>query len=148
MNSLEGQILEKMGKMGKTLSLAESCTGGYVAHRLTLQAGASSYFLGGIVCYSNSSKIDLLGVDPFVVEEGAVSETVARQLAEGALRVFHSDYSLAITGLTDPRGGAWLAVGEKGKATKIWHFSSPFSTREEIIKSFTQELLEKFLKLA
>lgn len=138
--------------LGKTLSVAESCTGGLVAYHLTRQPGASAYFLGSIVCYSNQAKIDLLGVDPdLIAKEGAISEPVVRQLAEGALRVFHSDYSLAITGIAGPTGGtkgkpvgtAWLAIGQKGAATLSWKVVGPPQSREKMMEFFAEELLVK-----
>jgi nicotinamide-nucleotide amidase len=91
---------------GRTLAVAESCTGGGFATRLTDRAGSSSYFLGGAVVYSNRAKIDLAGVDPGLIERfGAVSTEVAETLAEGAAVRFDADIGVGITGIAGPGGG-------------------------------------------
>jgi len=91
---------------GKNLAVAESCTGGMLAKELTDQPGASTFFLGGWICYSNQAKMDSLGVAPTLFEtEGAVSEQVASDLAKKARSTVGSDYALAITGLAGPSGG-------------------------------------------
>jgi nicotinamide-nucleotide amidase len=91
---------------GRTLAVAESCTGGGLATRLTDRAGASVYFLGGAVVYSNQAKIDLAGVDPALIERfGAVSTEVAEALAEGAAARFGTDVGVGITGIAGPGGG-------------------------------------------
>lgn len=88
------------------VAVAESCTGGEVAHRITTVSGSSAYFLGGIVSYSNSSKHRLLGVPQAVLDNpGAVSEACARAMAEGARRVFGADIAVATTGIAGPGGG-------------------------------------------
>ncbi len=91
---------------GHALAVAESCTGGLLAGRLTDRAGSSDYFLGGGVVYSNAAKIDLAGVDPGVIERfGAVSVEVAEALAEGIARRFGADVGAGITGIAGPGGG-------------------------------------------
>jgi nicotinamide-nucleotide amidase len=91
---------------GHRLASAESCTGGLLAARLTDRAGASAYFLGGAVVYSNEAKIDLAGVDPGLIERfGAVSAEVAEALAEGVAARFRSDLGVGITGIAGPDGG-------------------------------------------
>ena len=104
---------------GKTLATAESCTGGAIASRFTAMPGASAYFRCGVVSYSNESKAALLGVDPATIARvGAVSEEVARQMAEGVRRVAGADYAIATTGIAGPAGGSaekpvgtvWIAV--------------------------------------
>jgi nicotinamide-nucleotide amidase len=88
------------------LALAESCTGGLMASRLTSVPGASAFFERGSVTYSNASKVDLLGVDPSLIERhGAVSEEVARAMAEGARARAGSDLAVAVTGIAGPDGG-------------------------------------------
>ena len=88
----------------QTLAIAESCTGGAIASRFTAMPGASAYFLCGVVSYSNASKHDVLGVDPdAIARHGAVSELVARQMAEGARRIAGADYAIATTGIAGPR---------------------------------------------
>jgi nicotinamide-nucleotide amidase len=91
---------------GHRLATAESCTGGLLAARLTDRAGASAYFLGGAVVYSNEAKIDLAGVDPGLIERsGAVSAEAADALAEGVAHRFASDLGVGITGIAGPGGG-------------------------------------------
>ena len=91
---------------GKTLALAESCTGGMLAARITALAGCSAWFRGGIVAYHNDVKQKLLGVPLSLLEQyGAVSEQVACAMAEGVREVFGSDLALAVTGIAGPDGG-------------------------------------------
>ncbi len=91
---------------GHTLAVAESCTGGGLAFRLTDRAGSSAYFLGGGVVYSNQAKIDLAGVDPAMIERfGAVSIEVAEALAEGIAERFGAELGAAVTGIAGPGGG-------------------------------------------
>ena len=91
---------------GRRIATAESCTAGLVAARLTDLPGSSAYVAGGVVAYSNDAKSGLLDVDPALIEtHGAVSEPVAEAMAEGALRRFGADTSVAITGIAGPDGG-------------------------------------------
>jgi competence/damage-inducible protein CinA-like protein len=91
---------------GRWAAVAESCTGGLMAGRLTERAGSSEYFAGGVVSYSNEAKRDLLGVDPALIERhGAVSLEVASAMADGALERFSADTAVAITGIAGPGGG-------------------------------------------
>ncbi len=91
----------------QTLSVAESCTGGYIAHLITGVPGSSSYFKGGVVAYSNEVKVGLLGVDPQMLERyGAVSQPVVEQMALGAQRVLQTDYAIATSGIAGPMGGS------------------------------------------
>ena len=99
-------IIDLFEEDGHTLAIAESCTGGYVASRLTDEAGASAAFDQSVVTYSNASKTALLGVPAELIEEhGAVSREVAVAMAEGALDLSNDDYALAITGIAGPGGG-------------------------------------------
>ena len=112
----------------RTLAVAESCTGGLFAARICDQPGASAYFLGAAVAYSNSSKESLLDVDPDLIEtHGAVSSEVACALAEGSRSAFGADFGIGITGVAGPDGGTedkpvglvWFAVaGEDGCETR------------------------------
>jgi nicotinamide-nucleotide amidase len=126
-------ILELLGKQQKTLSLAESCTGGNISHLITEIPGSSSAYLGGVVSYSNELKIKLLGVNRSTLEtRGAVSEETALEMASGALKHLGSDYSIAITGIAGPDGGSeekpvgtvWIAIaGPDFKLAKKFQFS-------------------------
>ena len=90
---------------GVTLSLAESCTGGLIASILTKTAGASNYFLGGVIAYTDEVKIDLLQVGKTLIEEKtSVDMDVAKQMCQGVLRLLKSDYAVAITGYVGPLG--------------------------------------------
>ena len=116
-----------------TLALAESCTGGKLASLITAIPGCSSYFKGGIVCYSNEIKQNILGVDSSVLEKhGAVSRPVVEAMIEGAKRIFNADCVIAISGIAGPGGGTpekpvgtvWIAVAYKGlNKSKKFQFS-------------------------
>ncbi|HEY0666677.1 MAG TPA: competence/damage-inducible protein A [Sphingobacteriaceae bacterium] len=121
---LEKAILDFMQKNNLTLSTAESCTGGYVAHLLTQISGSSAVYSGGAVSYSNQLKIKLLDVSADTLDQfGAVSQEVVKEMAAGAISNFNTDYSLAITGIAGPDGGTpekpvgtvWIAVASKTK---------------------------------
>jgi nicotinamide-nucleotide amidase len=104
---LEEVLGRLLGELGKTLSVAESCTGGLIAHRLTEVPGSSRYFERGFITYSNQSKVDLLGVpEDLIREHGAVSEQVARAMARGARERGGTDMALAVTGIAGPGGGS------------------------------------------
>ena len=103
---IEKAILDVMENRGLTLSVAESCTGGYISHLFTQHPGASKVFLGGGVTYSNELKVKILGVNPATLEAyGAVSEQTAGEMVAGALYNFKSDYAIAVTGIAGPDGG-------------------------------------------
>ena len=89
-----------------TVAVAESCTGGLISQLLTSQPGSSATFVGGIIAYANAVKCAQLGVDPLLLEaHGAVSEPVARQMAEGARRELGAEVALSTTGIAGPDGG-------------------------------------------
>ena len=105
--TLEEVVVKLLVQRNQTLTVAESCTGGLLANRITNVAGASAVFLAGHVCYSNQAKVDMLNIDPQLIEKhGAVSEQVARALAEHARARSKSDYALATTGVAGPAGGS------------------------------------------
>ena len=117
--SVQELVHRMLTERGATLATAESCTGGAIAARFTAMAGASAYFRGGVVAYSNDLKREVLGVSATDLERfGAVSEPVARQMAEGVRRLAGSDYAVATTGIAGPSGGSdekpvgtvWIAV--------------------------------------
>ncbi len=117
--SMQELVHGLLTKRHLTLATAESCTGGSIAARFTALPGASAYFRCGVVAYSNDAKVDILGVHADdIAQYGAVSEQVARQMAEGARRVAGADYAIATTGIAGPTGGTaekpvgtvWIAV--------------------------------------
>lgn len=104
--SLEGVLVRELTARQKTLALAESCTGGFIANRITNVSGASAVLLAGLVTYSNEAKMKFLGVNSATLAaHGAVSEPTAREMAEGALRQTGADFALAVTGIAGPTGG-------------------------------------------
>jgi len=107
--SLDGETVDaQLARLlrGRRLALAESCSGGLLAARITDLPGASAYFAGGVVAYSNEAKADLLEVDPGLIEaHGAVSPEVAEAMSRGALERFGADVALSITGIAGPDGG-------------------------------------------
>lgn len=122
--TLEKAIMQKLETAGATLSVAESCTGGYIAHLFTQHPGASKVFEGGAVTYSNRLKQTILGVKEETLEQfGAVSDEVVIEMAAGALKQFDTDYAIAVTGIAGPDGGTpekpvgtvWIAVASAGK---------------------------------
>jgi nicotinamide-nucleotide amidase len=99
-------VVTLLRERNQTLALAESCTGGLIADRITNVPGASAVFLGGVVAYSNQAKLDLLGVQPSTIDHhGAVSDPTVREMADGVRRRFGADYALAVTGIAGPDGG-------------------------------------------
>jgi len=105
--TLEGVVGRLLKEQGKTLAVAESCTGGFVGHKITKVPGSSEYFLGGVVSYSNELKKRLVGVDAEVLRNfGAVSAETARAMAEGIRRVTGADIGVSITGIAGPSGGS------------------------------------------
>lgn len=126
--SLEATVLKQMREQGLTLATAESCTGGLVASRLTDVPGASDVFTHGFVTYANRAKVEVLGVTASALQQfGAVSEEVARQMAEGALRVSGASIAVSVTGIAGPGGGtadkpvgtAWLALAQNNHPTIV-----------------------------
>ena len=120
------EIIETYTRLGLKIATAESCTGGMVSAALTAIAGSSAVLERGFVTYSNDAKAEMLGVPPaLIAEHGAVSEAVARAMAEGALRNSHANVSVSITGVAGPGGGSVLkpvglvhfACAKKGSQT-------------------------------
>ncbi len=119
---LSKSISEMLYNSEKSLGTAESCTGGRIAEAIIAVPGASNYFKGGVVSYTNEVKENLLGVDHEVLEQQtAVCEEVARQMVLGAIRTLRVDYAISATGVAGPTGGTpeipvgtiWLAYGSK-----------------------------------
>jgi nicotinamide-nucleotide amidase len=121
---IEKVILNYMAERGFTLSTAESCTGGYIAHLITQHAGSSKVYFGGAVSYSYELKERILGVkNETLWQHGAVSEETVTEMVTGALLNFNSDYAIAVTGIAGPDGGTpekpvgtvWIAVASVNK---------------------------------
>ena len=135
---------DKLREKGYSVATAESCTGGNIAHEITQVAGSSDYYKGSIVSYANEAKQNLLCVDPADIEaEGAVSEPVVRQMAEGAARALHTDCAIATSGIAGPGGGSaekpvgtvWIAATAAGVTTsKCHHFAG---NRDRVINHAT-----------
>ena len=105
--TLEGKIGQLLTEKSMTLATAESCTGGLIGHMLTQVSGSSNYFKEGFVVYSNEAKVSRLGVEQQMLDEhGAVSEPVARLMAEGIRRVAGADIGVSVTGISGPTGGS------------------------------------------
>lgn len=124
-----GEVLGRLlTARGKTVGTAESCTGGYIAHLLTLVPGSSSYYKGSLVTYANDMKQRLLHVPPTALNtQGAVSEATVLAMAKGALEQLQTDYVIAVSGIMGPDGGTpdkpvgtvWVAVGDAQQQTAI-----------------------------
>ena len=123
--TLEEAVGQLLKAQGKTIALAESCSGGYVQHKLTTIAGSSEYFQGGVVPYHNDHKINVLGVKPETLEtHGAVSEECVKEMAEGVRNLFKADIGASSSGIAGPGGGTedkpvgtvWIAFAD-GKET-------------------------------
>jgi nicotinamide-nucleotide amidase len=151
---IEEAIHSFMIKHKKTLSLAESCTGGRIASKLTALSGSSNYFLGSIVCYSNEMKEKILNVSPVTLKEkGAVSHDAAQEMVQGLLKLTDADVCLAITGIAGPLGGSeakpvgtmWAAIQQKGQEPEVWKFQER-GTREKILLSVSNRLLAHLWK--
>lgn len=128
--TVEEQVHQMLIEKGRTLAVAESCTGGKIASKFTAMAGASAYLLAGVVAYANEAKRDILGVDPeMIARYGAVSEQVAREMAEGVRRISGADYALATTGIAGPTGGTeqkpvgtvWFALATPTETVALKH---------------------------
>lgn len=146
--ALEKAILNMMEKKGVTLSVAESCTGGYLSHLFTQHAGSSKVFLGGAVSYSNNLKESILGVKHDTLSRfGAVSEQTATEMVQGALANFKSDYAIAVTGIAGPDGGTedkpvgtvWIAVASTQKI-EVKKFTFGSKRQQNIERSATSAL--------
>lgn len=122
--TLEGVVGNLLKERGETLSTAESCTGGYIAHMITSVAGSSDYFKGSVVSYANEIKTNLLGVKAGTLEKyGAVSQEVVEEMATGAAKRLNTDYAIAVSGIAGPSGGTaekpvgtvWIAIKTHAK---------------------------------
>ena len=152
--NLEEAILHWMVKHQKTLALAESCTGGFMASQLTAIPGASEYFLGSIVSYANQLKEDLLGVSPETLKKhGAVSREAVHEMWMGLMRKTGADYGIAVSGIAGPQGGTpekpvgtvVYAMGKTGEVPEI-HTLHMKGNRQTVILRTTKKLFGFLLK--
>jgi nicotinamide-nucleotide amidase len=150
------QVVAKIFKERKqTLATAESCTGGFIAHLLTMDAGASNYFKGTIVAYDNKVKENILNVSPDTIKTvGAVSEETAKEMVKGVIQRLKSDYALATSGIMGPDGGSeqkpvgtvWIAVGNHKKTeAQQFHFRFDRLRNIEQTAHTALNLLRKFI---
>lgn len=138
--SLQEAIAHQLKSTNKTLALAESCTGGYISHLITLIPGSSSFFLGGVVSYSNDLKSGLLGVPQDILNEfGAVSLETVKKMAEGAREKTGADYGLAVSGIMGPTGDTpnkpigFVCVGfSRADTTEATSFQFRFDRKRNI----------------
>jgi PncC family amidohydrolase len=141
---------------GETLSVAESCTGGYLCKILTDRSGSSRYFNGGCITYSNEAKTSLLRVDPRSIDrDGAVSESVTKAMAIGVARAFDAVYGVGISGVAGPTGGSpgkpvgtvWISVFEREASgvSRCFHFegSRDLVRRKAVFAALL--MLERFI---
>lgn len=155
--NLEEVVVKLLTKRKQTLAVAESCTGGFLAHRITNVPGASAVFLAGNVTYANEAKEQMLGVDPrLIAADGAVSESVAKAMAEGARRRANATFALATTGVAGPGGGTeekpvgtvFIALAtDDGAATQVRNFRFPDDrpTFKELTTQAALEMLRRSL---
>ena len=148
-------VHKTLTERGLTLATAESCTGGTIASQLTAQAGASAYFKGGVVAYSNEVKECALGVQHSTLEaHGAVSEETAREMAEGVRKRLGADLAIATTGIAGPDGGTkekpvgtvWIAVAD-ATHTEAQLLSFPGRRRQQNIDRTVNQAFSMLMKL-
>jgi nicotinamide-nucleotide amidase len=152
-------LQEVLGKIltarRQTLSTAESCTGGYVAHVITSIPGSSGYFRGSVIAYDNEIKKKILGVDPAILSAaGAVSEETVRAMVRGALQNMESDFAIATSGIMGPGGGSaekpvgtvWIAAGNNRETLtqKLW-FRFDRQRNIELTTANVLNLLRRFI---
>ncbi|MFZ2971589.1 MAG: nicotinamide-nucleotide amidase [Ferribacterium limneticum] len=158
MSELE-KLAESLGRLlierGEWLAAAESCTGGWLAQSVTAIAGSSTWFDRGFVTYSNAAKVDMLGVSESVLERhGAVSEAVARAMAQGVLAHSRADWSVAITGIAGPGGGspdkpvgtvcfAWAGKDAGCEAQTCLFSGDRTAVREQSVRHALNGLIER-----
>lgn len=126
-DGLVARLAAALAARGTTMAAAESCTGGLIAAACTSRAGSSVWFERGVVTYSNAAKIELLGVPAaLIADRGAVSEEVARAMADGMLARSPATFTVAVTGIAGPDGGTpakpvgtvWIATASRGGAAE------------------------------
>lgn len=148
---LSKEILYKLYETGKTISTAESCTSGRIAEVLTSVPGASTYYKGGTICYSDEAKTNILGIDAdLIAEKNAVSEEVAIEMVKGVINLMKTDYAIATTGFAGPGADAGIPVGTiwvaYGAADDIRTMKLEGDNgRDENLKNATNKALQEFV---
>ena len=152
----EEDIGRRLSARALTLAVAESCTGGLLGHRITSVSGSSAYFVGGVIAYANEVKARTLGVDAAALaREGAVSEAVARQMAEGVRRALGADVGVGITGVAGPSGGSaakpvglvFVAVaGPGGAVAREFRFGGDRTAVKTSASEAALEMLTQYLQ--
>lgn len=155
--SLEAIVVRLLRDRVERLALAESCTGGFIAHRITNVPGASLVFTGGFVTYSNEAKAACLGVRAGTLDaHGAVSEATVREMAEGARARLQTDYAIAVTGIAGPDGGSadkpvgtvWIGLATKRGTAAVKKFNPvdretfKYVTSQQALEMLRREMLE------
>lgn len=153
-DSLEALVGRLLREQRRTIATAESCTAGYIAHRLTLIPGSSDYYTGSVLAYDNRIKRELLGVEQSMLEQsGAVSEPVVCKMAETVRSLMGTDYGVATSGIAGPSGGSpekpvgtvWIAVsGPSGTIARLYRLGQ---VRERVIREAAQQALAMTRKL-
>jgi nicotinamide-nucleotide amidase len=148
-------VANLLKQRGETMSTAESCTGGYIAHLITAMPGSSAYYNGSIISYANAAKENLLGVEAEVIKnQGAVSEEVVRQMVQGAVDKLQTTYAVAVSGIMGPDGGTpdkpvgtvWMAAGNKDQVeTRKLHFRFDRQRNIELTATNALNLLRQFI---
>lgn len=153
-DTLESLIGSLLRTQRKTLSTAESCTGGYIAHRITSVPGSSDYYMGSLVAYANWVKENFLSIAPELIEKhGAVSEEVVAEMAVKSRQLFKTDYSIACSGIAGPTGGTddkpigtvWIAISCPGKV--LTRKLKLGKVRERVIMETSQHALNLLRKV-
>jgi nicotinamide-nucleotide amidase len=152
MQQVIGRLLKNKQK---TVGTAESCTGGYIAHLLTAEAGASAYFKGSVISYANEVKQDVLHVSPDTITTyGAVSQQTAEEMVKGAIKTLNTDYAIAVTGIMGPDGGSadkpvglvWVAVSDRTEVlSQRFNFRYDRTRNIEFTATNALNLLRKFI---
>ena len=152
--SIEAVIGKQLTKLGKTLAIAESCTGGRIAESFTANAGASAYFIGSVVTYATVSKVKVLGISEDIINKySVVSKEVAEAMAKNVRTLFDSDYAISTTGNAGPSKGdsdaevgtVWIAIATKDQVySEVFNFGDH---REKVIGRATNKAFEMLQKL-
>ena len=149
--SLQALVGRLLLQQGKTIATAESCTGGRLAAALNAQSGSSAYYMGSVVAYDNLLKTNVLGVSSdTLATEGAVSESVVRQMAEGVRKLMNTDYAIATSGIAGPTGGTpekpvgtvWIAwATPDGTEAQCYHFGAAREREQITLRAVTEALV-------